>query len=129
MRKMRAYLELPWSIEVEERHDDGSYFVARVGELPGLVATGETREELDSALWEAIEDHVRSYLEDDQQPPLPPGAEAAFEIIDRSDRQADHVFLVDSSSDVSASTVSTQEKETDGGVLRDRDRNLEPMAG
>lgn len=126
MRKLQDYMELPWSIEIETREDDGTYYVARVQELPGLVATGETDEELDAALWEALADHVRSYMEDGEEPPLPEGAEEIFE----QRESVEHRFLVvPLNEDVSTSTLSTQEKEPEGGILRDRDPKLEALAG
>lgn len=56
-------LRLPWTIITEERTDDGRYWVATVAELPGLVATGETPEQLDASLWDALRNHIEERLE------------------------------------------------------------------
>ncbi len=49
-------------------------------DLPGCVATGETREEVDENMYDAIEMHVQGLIEDHQ--PLPkPHATAEYVVI------------------------------------------------
>lgn len=64
-------LELRWTIQTEARHDDGDYYVVRVKELPGMVATGETPEELEAAFWSALREHLQNYLDHGEMPPIP----------------------------------------------------------
>ena len=44
-RKVDYWANLPYTIAVERRDDQGTYYVARYVELPHLVMTGETPEE------------------------------------------------------------------------------------
>ena len=74
---LRDFMVLPWTIEVEQRHDDGDYFAAHITELEGFVATGRTDEELDRDLWEGLEDFLRTHLENGDEIPLPEGVEEA----------------------------------------------------
>lgn len=64
-------LRARWSIRIETRNDDGFYFVATVDELPGLVATGATSQELGQSLREALESHLRSFIDAGEEPPMP----------------------------------------------------------
>lgn len=64
-------LSLPWTVQLEERRDDGRYYVARVKELPGFVVTIESRDEFERVFWSAIQEHLQSYLDHGEVPPLP----------------------------------------------------------
>ena len=44
-KKVDYYIGLPYTIAVERRDDQGTYYVARYIELPHLVMTGDTAEE------------------------------------------------------------------------------------
>ena len=44
-QKVDYYANLPYTIAVERRDDQGTYYVARYVELPHLVMTGDTPEE------------------------------------------------------------------------------------
>ena len=44
-QKVDYYVNLPYTIAVERRDDQGTYYVARYAELPHLVMTGDTPEE------------------------------------------------------------------------------------
>lgn len=44
-QKVDYYTNLPYTIAVERRDDQGTYYVARYVELPHLVMTGDTPEE------------------------------------------------------------------------------------
>lgn len=70
-------MKLPWTIRVELRDDDGDYYVARVAELPGLVATGDDEEALDVSFWEALEAHLQMRLDAGDEIPVPEGVPEA----------------------------------------------------
>ncbi len=72
---IERYMALPWTIEVEERADDGHYWVAYIRELKGFVATGRTPEELDRDLWDGLAEFLRSFLEAGDRIPIPAGSE------------------------------------------------------
>ncbi|MDO8578572.1 MAG: toxin-antitoxin system HicB family antitoxin [Dehalococcoidales bacterium] len=44
-QKVDHYVNLPYTIAVERRDDQGTYYVARYFELPHLIMTGDTPEE------------------------------------------------------------------------------------
>jgi predicted RNase H-like HicB family nuclease len=49
----------------------GSNFGAYVPDLPGCIATGESVEEVEILIREAIEFHIEGMREDGQTPPVP----------------------------------------------------------
>ena len=53
------YMGLPYTVEVKQDEEDGSYF-AKIVELPGCMTWAETYEELGPM----IEDAKRGYIED-----------------------------------------------------------------
>lgn len=73
MKSIDYYLSLPWTITSETRMDDGRYMVLRVSELPGFVVASPKATELDTLFWDMLEEFIRSYLEDDREPPIPIG--------------------------------------------------------
>ena len=83
MRDLGLLLSMPWTIERSERHDDGDYFVLRIRELPGFVAASNDPAELEQIFWDALQDHLASYLEDGEMPPLPEEARLTIEAMGR----------------------------------------------
>lgn len=71
MSSVDFYLSLPWTIQREERDDDGRYFVLRVVELPGFVVACEDEDELDEMFWPALRAFLESYVKHGETPPLP----------------------------------------------------------
>ena len=83
MRDLGLLLSMPWTIERSERHDDGDYFVLWIRELPGFVAASNDPAELEQIFWDALQDHLTSYLEDGEMPPLPEEARITIEVMGR----------------------------------------------
>ena len=75
MSQLDDYLSLPWTIEREERCDDGHFIVLRIRELPGFVAAGRTDDEVEGLFWPALEAFLSSYVAEGDDPPLPRGSE------------------------------------------------------
>jgi predicted RNase H-like HicB family nuclease len=69
-RKLAALMRLPWTVTTE-RNADEDYLVARVAELPSVIATGATERELARDLWESLEASLVVYLDYDDTIPLP----------------------------------------------------------
>ena len=71
-KQVEFYTNLPYTITVERRDDQGTYYVARYIELPDLLMTGDTPEEalaeLESVKPEWIETHLE--LGNKMPPPL-----------------------------------------------------------
>jgi predicted RNase H-like HicB family nuclease len=65
-QKLKVLLTLPWTV-VAEPGDEANERVLRVQELPDVIATGTTEDELAADFWESIE----TYLEEGVRPPLP----------------------------------------------------------
>ena len=76
-RKLSALLTLPWTVTTEPSPD--GYLVARVAELPSVVATGNSDKELASELFEAMEALLTAMLENGDTVPLPPGSKAPWD--------------------------------------------------
>lgn len=75
MSEIDLYLRLPWTIRRTERDDDGHYLVLTIDELDGFLVAARTEQELEQEFWPALEEHLASYLDEGERPPLPPGAE------------------------------------------------------
>jgi predicted RNase H-like HicB family nuclease len=73
--KIKALLRLPWSLQIAKNADDGG-LVARVAELPSVLATGDTEEELAEDLWAALRATFAGYLHFGDTIPLPAGITA-----------------------------------------------------
>lgn len=69
--KVQSLLLLPWTIDVQ-RDDDGS-FIAKVAELPSVVATGATEKDLERDLWASLRATIECYLHFGDPIPLPRG--------------------------------------------------------
>jgi predicted RNase H-like HicB family nuclease len=54
-------------------------YAAYVPDLPGCVATGRTRQEVERRIRAAIQMHLEGLLEDGQTPPAPPTTTASVE--------------------------------------------------
>ncbi|AKG74190.1 type II toxin-antitoxin system HicB family antitoxin [Salinicoccus halodurans] len=66
------YLNRPYNIIIKSISDEsGDYYVARVLEFNGCVATGETREEAYQAIYEVLEGFIEDMLEDGEAIPEP----------------------------------------------------------
>lgn len=83
-RKLEYFLRLPWTL-VTETTPEGDRLV-RVRELPGAVASGETDEELEADLWDAIRAALRSYLHFGDRVPVPAGVVVPWDEEARSPR-------------------------------------------
>jgi predicted RNase H-like HicB family nuclease len=71
MKDIDYYVTLPWTVRTGERDDDGHYFFLTIDELPGFIVAGESREELASEYWDALEVFLQSFLDDEEEVPLP----------------------------------------------------------
>ena len=65
------YDSLPYIITIDRRDDQGTYYVARVVELPDLIMTGDTLKEAHANLLEVKRDWIKSYLELGNKMPVP----------------------------------------------------------
>lgn len=73
---LEAYRSLPYTRVVERVTDEeGTYYVARYAELPGLMADGETRAEAIVQLYQAFDDYIRAHIEWGDPIPLPDGSD------------------------------------------------------
>lgn len=70
-QKVDYYANLPYTIAVERRDDQGTYYVARYIEIPHLVMTGETPEEAVRDLEAAKREWFEFNIEKGNKIPLP----------------------------------------------------------
>lgn len=90
-QKLAALMRLPWTVRAERNTEDG-YLVARVAELPSVLATGENDRELGRDLWESLEASLSCYLEFDDPIPLPKGVRLPWEgKVQRPQRSLVHI--------------------------------------
>lgn len=69
---IQDYLNLPYNIVVRHVVDEsGTYYFARVQELPGCMSDGETIEEAFANIYEAIEGWIETKIEAGLSIPLP----------------------------------------------------------
>ena len=66
--KLAYLMRLPWTIETAPEDD---YTVLRVKELPSVIATGKTGEELEADFWESLRATLEAYTHYDDPIPLP----------------------------------------------------------
>lgn len=71
--KINYMLRLPWTIT--PAHEDGET-VLRVREIPSVIATGTSEEELDRELFEALRASLQAYLHFGDPLPRPPGVKS-----------------------------------------------------
>jgi predicted RNase H-like HicB family nuclease len=79
-QKLDALMKLPWTV-VSGRNEEDGYYVARVAELEGVLATGATLKELGRDLWESLRSGLACRLEFDDDIPLPAGIRAPWELM------------------------------------------------
>ncbi len=70
-QKVDYYANLPYTIAVERRDDQGTYYVARYIEIPHLVMTGDTPEEAVKDLEAAKREWFEFNIEKGNRIPLP----------------------------------------------------------
>ena len=66
--KLAYLMRLPWTIEAKPEDD---YTVLRVKELPSVIATGKTPDELEADFWESLRATLEAYTHYDDPIPLP----------------------------------------------------------
>ena|SRR2546425_12448467 len=66
--KLAYLMRLPWTIEAKPEDD---YTVLRVKELPSVIATGKTQEELEADFWESLRATLEAYTHYNDPIPLP----------------------------------------------------------
>lgn len=65
-------MNLPYSKIIQEiRDESGHYFYGKVLELDGCQSTGDTLEELNANLTDAMEGHIEVMIENDMEIPEP----------------------------------------------------------
>lgn len=70
--KLKYYMSLNYTIMVQERNDSsGHYYFGKVLELDGCMSDGETPEELDKNIKEAMECYFEAMMKFGQTIPLP----------------------------------------------------------
>ncbi len=77
--KLSDYMNLPYSIVITPYTDDGkTYYYGRVLELDGCQSTGDTLEELNQSIKEAMELHIETLLENGWEVPVPSESQKEF---------------------------------------------------
>ena len=70
--EIKDYMKLPYTRLVQELYDEsGHYFYGRILELDGCQSTGDTLEELNQGLNEAMEGYFEVKLENNLPIPIP----------------------------------------------------------
>lgn len=69
--QIEYYANLPYTTTIEKRGDQGTYYVARIVELPDLLMTGDTPEEAISELESVKREWIETYLELGNKMPPP----------------------------------------------------------
>lgn len=72
MKNLEYYMSLPYNKIIQEVNDEsGHYFYGKIMELDGCQSTGDTLEELNTSLAEAMEGHIEVMLENEMEIPEP----------------------------------------------------------
>lgn len=72
MNTLEYYMSLPYNKIIQEINDEsGHYFYGKIMELDGCQSTGDTLEELNANLIEAMEGHIEVMLEKKMEIPEP----------------------------------------------------------
>lgn len=72
MKKLEYYMSLPYNKTIQEINDEsGHYFYGKIMELDVCQSTGDTLEELNPNLTEAMEGHIEVMLENEMEVPEP----------------------------------------------------------
>lgn len=79
-KNLDYYKKLPYTIVVERHDDQGTYYVARVVELPHCIITGNTPEEAIKEIEQVKIDWIQSNLEDGLPVPEPTSTKYSGEI-------------------------------------------------
>ena len=70
--EVKDYLAKPYTRIIQEMNDEsGHYFYGRILELDGCQSTGDTLDELNESLNEAMEGYIEVKLADNLPVPLP----------------------------------------------------------
>ena len=77
-QQLRALVRLPWTVRSERNATEG-YLVARVVELPSVIATGANETDLEKDFWDALEATLETFLEHGDPIPLPRGQKLPWE--------------------------------------------------
>jgi len=77
---LKYYAKLPYTIILERHDDQGTYWVARVAELPHCLIHGDTPEEAIKEIEEVKMDWIQSNLEDGLPVPEPTSTKYSGEI-------------------------------------------------
>lgn len=67
---IEEYLRMPWTVRVSRNEEDG-YLVARVVELPDVIATGVDEKELEGAFRDSLRASIECYLHFGDAVPTP----------------------------------------------------------
>lgn len=67
---IEEYLRMPWTVRISRNEEDG-YLVARVVELPDVIATGIDEKELEGAFWDSLRASIECYLHFGDAVPTP----------------------------------------------------------
>ena len=71
-KKLEYYMGLPYNKIIQEVNDEsGHYFYGKVLELDGCQSTGDTLEELNANLTEAMEGHIEIMFKNEMEIPEP----------------------------------------------------------
>jgi len=76
--KLAYLIRLPWTVRTERDADEG-YIVLRVAELPSVIATGNSNDELEKDFWESLQATLECALEFGDQIVLPAGMKAPWD--------------------------------------------------
>jgi antitoxin HicB len=80
IKNLEYYRKLPYTITVERRDDQGTYWVARIVELPHCLIHGNTPEEAIKEIEDVKMDWIKSNLEDGLPVPEPTPTKYSGEI-------------------------------------------------
>jgi hypothetical protein len=80
------YLRLPWTIRVGRNEEDG-YLVARIAEMPDVLATGADEKALERELWDSLRASIECRLHFGDPVPQPAPDARAVSAPDRRPRK------------------------------------------
>jgi predicted RNase H-like HicB family nuclease len=70
-KDIRYYTNLPYTVVLEHREDQGDYWVARYAEMPYCMMHGDTQEEAIKELQEELPAYIELCLKDNLPMPKP----------------------------------------------------------
>ncbi|MCI8512534.1 MAG: toxin-antitoxin system HicB family antitoxin, partial [Lachnospiraceae bacterium] len=72
LNTLKYYMSLPYNRIIQEINDEsGHYFYGKILELDGCQSTGDTLEELNANLTEAMEGHIEIMFKNEMEIPEP----------------------------------------------------------